>query len=733
MILAIVLISIYALLATIAIVLIVKKVNLRVASMFDYNNIVRKRISSLYFDVNGFLLSDNDSSNSEHVLGSLHTGDNISEYKDNPDMATYLRTCVRHRRNLSYKVEEKVDDNLVKRADLIFLPFISNGELQGVSVVSQIMYSKNREAELIEKARGLADKNQEAQRQIERLDAERGNLELAFKKSSKHHLQLQKAMYRIELQKQELEKALDIINRQKEELERVNKEISRSNQMKEVFLANTSHEIRTPLNAIIGFTNLLLKMSPDGQQLKYLNNIKTSGKNLLFIINDILDLSKIEAGKMQLEDVNFDFRAMISECVDALSVKRGDKEISISIDIAETVPTIVTGDPLRINQILTNLLNNSIKFTGNDCIISLKVILISSTDDNVNLGFEVSDNGIGIPKERQSEIFESFTQANTDTTRKYGGTGLGLSITRQLVEMYGGTITVESELDRGSTFKFNLILKRSELTAIVQSETVSLQSSDAKLHILLVEDNEINQQLAIDTLKAWNQNVEIDIAGNGQIAVEKAGETLYDVVLMDIQMPVMDGNAAARAIRGMTEPNCNVPIIAMTAHAFKEERERCLSNGMNDYVMKPFVPEDLCAKICKYAGISRKDGERSAERKKSDCSGDNFDLSMLVEACAGQWGELRRVLDVYASSVTSDIADLEAAQKKGDGEVVRMKKHALQTAFSYLGMIKAYDAVSQIDVDCATPKELIGFVVDEWQHTLPQIREVVDKKTGSTD
>ena len=728
MILAFVLISVYALLATLAIVLIVKKMRNHVVSLFDYNNIVQKKTSTLYFDVNGVLISDNDSTNSGHFLGSLRTGDNISEYKDNPDMATYLRTCARHRGNLTYKVEEKVENNLVRRIDLIFSPFISSGELRGVSVVSQIMYSKNREAELVEKARELADKNQEAQNQIERLDAERGNLELAFKKSSKHHLQLQKAMYRIELQKQELETALDTINRQKEELERVNKEISRSNQMKEVFLANTSHEIRTPLNAIIGFTNLLLKMNPDGQQLKYLNNIKTSGRNLLFIINDILDLSKIEAGKMKLEDVDFDFRDMINNCVDALSVKRGDKEISISIDIADDVPAVVVGDPLRINQILTNLLNNSIKFTGNNCVISLKVSLLSLESDSMNLAFEVSDNGIGIPKERQSEIFESFTQANADTTRKYGGTGLGLSITRQLVEMFGGKITVESELDHGSTFRFNLILKRSGLAAIEQPETGSEQLSDAKLRILLVEDNEINQQLATDTLKSWNQNVEIDIADNGQIAVEKAGSALYDIVLMDIQMPVMDGNAAARAIRSLNEPNCNVPIIAMTAHAFKEERERCLSNGMNDYVMKPFVPEDLYAKICKYTGAGRKDGERLEEDKGNEFSGDNFDLSPLIEECSGNMDELRKVIDVYALSVANDISELADALKNADADKARMKKHALQTAFGYLGMSAASDILLQVEAGRADYQELLGRVASEWQRTLPHIKESVAKK-----
>ena len=726
MVLSIVLVSVFALIVSVIFVLFAMKTAKR-AAMFDYNQIIQKRTSTLYFDVNGFLLSDNDSTNRDHALGGLRTGDNISSYTHNPDMANYLKTCARIRGNIHYKIDEFVDDNVSKRTDLIFSPFISNGVLRGVAVTSQTIYTKNREAELLEKTRNLATKNDEAQQLIEKLDSERANLESAFKKSSRHHIQLQKAMYRIELQNHELEQAIDTINKQNAELERKNEEISRSNQMKEVFLANTSHEIRTPLNAIIGFTNLLLKMNPDGQQLKYLNNIKVSGRNLLFIINDILDLSKIESGKMQLEDLNFDFRDMINKCVDAVCVRRGDKEISIAIDIDEAVPAIVVGDPLRINQILTNLLNNSIKFTGNDCVIGLKVSLIELTDSRVNLEFEVSDNGIGIPKERQSEIFESFTQANADTTRKYGGTGLGLSITRQLVEMYGGKIAVDSEPDHGATFKSNLNLKPSALTAIEQPERVGMQQFDAKLHILLAEDNEINQQLAIDTLKSWNQNIEIDIAGNGQIAVEKAGQTLYDVVLMDIQMPVMDGNAAARAIRGMKEPNCNVPIIAMTAHAFKEERERCLANGMNDYVMKPFVPEDLCAKICKYANGVRTGENQLSEEKKADSGGAGFDLSPLVEACDGDTAELRRVIDVYAGSVASDIAELQSAIENADDEKARMKKHALQKTFGYLGMVSAGNTLSQIGESQADYKDLLGRIAGEWQQKLPLIKEYLAK------
>ncbi len=724
MILAIVLISVFALIVSIFFAVFASK-SARHSAMFDYNHIIQKRTSTLFFDVNGFLLSDNDSTNREHALGSLRTGDNISSFTQNPDMATYLKTCARYRGNLSYKVEE-IENNLVKRTDLVFSPFISDGVLRGVSVTSQTVYAKNREAELLEKARDLANRNNEAQRLIEKLDSERANLEAAFKKSSRHHIQLQKAMYRIEEQNRELEKAIDTINKQKTELERVNAEIRRSNKMKEVFLANTSHEIRTPLNAIIGFTKLLLKMNPNEQQLKYLENIETSGRNLLFIINDILDLSKIEAGKMVLESTDFDLRDLVDKCVNALSVRHHGKEITINVDIDNTLPPMLVGDPYRINQILTNLLNNSIKFTGDDCVINLKINVIKMGAYSIEIGVEVSDNGIGIPKDRQSEIFKSFTQANADTTRKYGGTGLGLSITRQLVEMYGGEISVESEPDHGATFRFNLILKPSGAQTSELSTVSSQPATNKPLRILLAEDNEINQQLATDTLKLWNPNVIIDIAVNGQVAVTKAIESAYDVVLMDIQMPVMDGNEAARAIRNSQSPHSKVPIIAMTAHAFKEEHDRCLANGMNDYVAKPFDPDVLIAKICKYAGIEQDNTAGNETNGEPMGVVGVFNIKTLFDACNGDKTELRRVFGIYTTSIPDDISALTAAYKNGDTEKIRFKHHALLTTFNYLGMTSAAEALEKTTAEDADVPQLLEQISAECQKTLPMIKEFVE-------
>ena len=733
MIAALVLVSIYALLATMVGILLYKHPAANQSSELDYKNLIQKKTCALYFDVNGFLRSDIDSSNSDHAIKGLHKGENLKDYNGRiKDLANYFNMCIKYKRTITYKSEEIKTGNIVKRTDLIFSPYIVNGEIMGASIISQIMYSSSREADLIAKARNLTEKNVVAQTQIDKLDAERIELEAAFKKSSQHHIKLQKALYRIEIQKQELEKALGIINSQKEDLERMNSEITRSNHMKDVFLANTSHEIRTPLNAIIGFTNLLLKMDPDEKQLKYLENIKNAGNNLLFIINDILDLSKIEAGKIELEKIRFDLRDLVDKCVNTVSVKRDNKEITITIDIADDVPAFVTGDPHRINQILTNLLYNSVKFTNTDCRINLSISTISRENGQINLAFSVTDNGIGIPKEKLSDIFMSFTQANEDTTRKYGGTGLGLSITKQLVEMYGGKIEVESELNHGATFKFNLILNEADEKTDAKEPVASSDfSTDAPLHILLAEDNYINQQLAIDTLKSWNKNAIIDIADNGQIAVEKVVNTLYDVVLMDIQMPVMDGNSATEAIRRIDSVNGKVPIIAMTAHALEEERNRCLNNGMNDYIAKPFDPDELFAKICKYAGLKIELQPKFTTKNNAGKSDDNsFDISPLFDVCSEDINEVMNVINVYADYVPADIKELSNAIASNNTEQIRMKLHSLKTAFGYMGMTSAAELVQSIDDELnkenvQDTKAIISELTDLWNSTLPKIQKHV--------
>jgi PAS domain S-box-containing protein len=375
-------------------------------------------------------------------------------------------------------------------------------------------------------------------------------------------------------------------------------------QAKTQFLSTMSHEIRTPMNAVIGFTHLLLQ-NPREDQVEYLKILKFSGENLLVLINDILDFSKIEAGKLEFEDVDFSVKDLIRNTRSALIQRANEKGIQVKLMIDEDLPDAVIGDPVRLGQILTNLITNAVKFTEEGRVV-VAASLVKQDADSVTICFEVKDTGIGIPQDKQEAVFESFTQASSDTTRKYGGTGLGLTITKRLLEMQGSQIKLESEPGKGSTFYFDLNLKRSSLKLTQESEidqpvvTKSLKGT----RILLAEDNQINVLLAKQFLKQWD--VECDVAENGAIAVQLAKTNNYDMVLMDLQMPEMDGYTATEEIRKLepVERYKNLPIIALTASAMLDNKDRAFVVGMDDYVSKPFNPADLYKKIAYYKQLS---------------------------------------------------------------------------------------------------------------------------------
>jgi PAS domain S-box-containing protein len=391
---------------------------------------------------------------------------------------------------------------------------------------------------------------------------------------------------------QSLKEATDAVA----ELMKARKELEELMKVKEQFLANMSHEIRTPMNAIVGFTSLLLKTDLTPEQHQYINAVKTSGENLLVIINDILDFSKIQSGKLAFEKIEFRLSQVFSTFTELMLPKSIEKNIQLLTKIDKKIPDHLIGDPTRLSQIFLNLLGNAIKFTEMGE-VKVTADLISEKDDTVNIQFQVIDSGIGIPEDKLSSVFEGFTQASNETTRKYGGTGLGLTIVKQLVELQGGKISVESEVGMGSVFTFNVVFKKdlnpsAEKKAVKESEPVIT----AELSILLVEDNTLNQILAKKVLTDWNWKV--DVADNGLIAIDKLQKNNYDVVLMDIQMPEMDGYETTRRVRKtFDEPKCNIPIIAMTAHALAGEAEKCINVGMDDYISKPFDKKVLYSKI----------------------------------------------------------------------------------------------------------------------------------------
>jgi signal transduction histidine kinase/ActR/RegA family two-component response regulator len=386
-----------------------------------------------------------------------------------------------------------------------------------------------------------------------------------------------------------------------EKLKEEKKKAESSEKVKQLFLANMSHEIRTPMNAILGFTRLLQDSSIDEEQRKYIEIILQSGDNLLVIINDILDFSKIEAGKVVFEVMPFHLVDSINSIIDLQSAKAGQKNIKLTSHIDENLPVMVQGDAVRLNQIMLNLISNAIKFTEQGE-VNISVTAIKQTDNDVVIGFAVKDTGIGIPIEKQEKIFEIFEQATTSTVRKFGGTGLGLSIVKQLVELQGGKITVKSQPGEGSEFSFRLrFLKQSAedtltgLPSPVIAKPAELTKAGAGKRILVAEDNPINSLLVIKVLK--RQGYETDVAENGKIALEKHLSNKYDMILMDLQMPEMDGYEATMKIRRSETDNNNIPIIAMTAHTIKGEYERCMEIGMNNFISKPFRPDDLYEKI----------------------------------------------------------------------------------------------------------------------------------------
>lgn len=373
-----------------------------------------------------------------------------------------------------------------------------------------------------------------------------------------------------------------------------------SEKFKQQFLANMSHEIRTPMNAVIGLTNLLLKNNPREDQLRYLNAIQQSADNLLIIINDILDISKIEAGKMVFEKTLFKPADVLNLVYNILQFKAEEKGISLVTETAPDVPVTLLGDPTRLTQILINLAGNAIKFTEKGSVtIHLSTLLGQSDEKTCVLQFQVIDTGIGIAADKLTTIFESFSQASDDTNRKYGGTGLGLTISRQLIELQNGTISVSSRLGSGTEFLFQIPF------AWCDEDHVTIADSDAHtthmvldgLKILLAEDNEFNQMVAIDTLQDLIPRVEIEVANNGIIALEKVETNDYDIVLMDIQMPEMDGYEATQRIRKLPSLKRNIKIMAMTANATTEEINKCFLSGVNEYLSKPFKPEELLKKI----------------------------------------------------------------------------------------------------------------------------------------
>jgi two-component system, sensor histidine kinase len=391
-------------------------------------------------------------------------------------------------------------------------------------------------------------------------------------------------------QKQLLDELLAEKEKINQELQEAKEKAELATYTKSMFLANMSHEIRTPLNGVIGLTSILAKADLNKEEKELVKLIMISGENLLSIINDILDFSKIEAGQVKIENKVISLRCDLGNILKLMRYNASSKGIDLLNEFDASLPAFVETDPLRLKQILTNLLNNAIKFTSSGYVKLIAKIL---EKEKSYLRFEVHDTGIGISEENKDKLFKEFSQANISTTRKFGGTGLGLAISKNLVHLMKGQIGVESRLDKGSVFWFEIPFKTAEKPLKEEAKPV-VQTVDPSIKILLAEDNLINQKVAMHALKQLH--LECDLAVNGNEALKLHAEKNYDIILMDIQMPELDGIETSKLIR-LSEQNSGkkkpVVIVALTANAFNEDKLRCIEAGMNFYLSKPFKVDQL--------------------------------------------------------------------------------------------------------------------------------------------
>lgn len=467
---------------------------------------------------------------------------------------------------------------------------------------------------------------------------------------------------------------------------------------KQQFLSNMSHEIRTPMNAIIGFTKVLLNTNMTDKQMEYISAIKVSGEALTVLINDILDLAKVDSGKMTFEQIPFKMEASLAAMLHMFEIKIQEKNLELVRIYDKNIPEVLVGDPVRLHQIILNLVSNAVKFTSQGK-ITVSVNIVNEDEERVAVEFAISDTGIGISEEKLETVFEVFQQATSGTSRLYGGTGLGLAIVKQLVEPQGGTIRVSSKIGEGTTFSVVLPFQKTHNIALANDSSIKPNSEIKNIRVLIVEDIPLNQLLMKTILNEYG--FELDVASNGKIAIEKLQSNVYDIILMDLQMPEMNGFEATEYIRN--KMNSKVPIIALTADVTTVDLAKCRSVGMDDYLSKPVDDRLLYNKIIEFVKRPEENNSESRQNAYNQSSHLKFvDLSNLSRRTKSDPKLMMEMITLYLNQTPSLIADMKDGLHDKDYSKLQSAVHKMVPSFSMMGISKDFEKIAikvQEDVD----------------------------------